>query len=511
MKALAFALALLVFLAVPARAQEVEPPDGSRIASVQITGIDPDRLSPGLRDDINKLVGTPLSRVQVRELAARIEAEQPRVAVGIRLNSDPAGAANVAFVVGRLRDDQKDANVNARYNVESVTIRGLSEDLVSQGLRDDLHALIGQPFDADLADRLGERLRGEFPRYVIQHRTTRGNQPGLIKLIYEATRVETSRLLRFEPIEGNAIYHSDLGWGAVLPMAIGDADFRVTPILALDSFEELAEEYTGFGVRVESRKVGSDRLGLMFEWAGYDTKWRDRALVAFAARPDVPGPYGSRMNFTPLLKFAITPEFGVAAGVDVVELGSFIEDGPSQMANAATGSLRFNQRWKPKSGGTHQMGAVFNARAGLASLQSDYVYERYFGQIDYAWNTKEQRVQLSAMGGNIQGVAPAFERFTLGNSLTLRGWNKEDLAPIGANRMFSATVEYHYKFVMTFFDAGSVWDAGMTRKIRTSAGVGAVFGSFYSVVGFPLNTDDFSATFSIGFRFGVTPSGLKKF
>src|SRR5215472_612074 len=43
-----------------ARAQEVEPADGTTISAAQITGIDWDRLSPGLRTDIGKLVGTPL-------------------------------------------------------------------------------------------------------------------------------------------------------------------------------------------------------------------------------------------------------------------------------------------------------------------------------------------------------------------------------------------------------------------------------------------------------------------
>jgi hypothetical protein len=249
----------------------------------------------------------------------------------------------------------------------------------------------------------------------------------------------------------------------------------------------------------------------MFEWAGYDSKWREATAAALLFRPDVPGLYGARMNVTPMLKFAITRQLSVSGGVDVVELGSFAENGPSVMANAATGAIRFNQRWTPAKGVNHEVGAVLSFRSGTDSLQSDFTYQRYFSQVDYSASWNHQRVLVYGMGGNIDGRAPLFERFTLGDSRTLRGWNKLDISPIGTDRMFATSVEYRYRGFMTFFDAGSVWDAGTTKQIRTSAGFGFVAGPLFALVGFPLNTSDFRAVFTTGFRFGLPPSGVKKF
>lgn len=505
------AFALLIVAALPVAAQEIEPPDGTKINSAQISGVDPERVSQGIRDDIAKLVGTPLNRQQLKDLAARIEAEQPRFVVGTRLTQDPDGGARVVFVIARVREQGVEANINARYNVEDVSLRGVNEQKLSQGLRDELHAMEGKPFDSDAAERVQNKLKDELPGNNVSRRTERGDQTGTIKLIYTIERTESSRWLRFEPIDGNALYHTDLGWGAVLPMAIDTGDWRVTPILTLDDADSLVEENSGFGVRVESRKLGTDRLGMMFEWSGYDSKWRSPTVAALAFRPDLPGLYGARMNVTPMLKFAITRQLSIAGGVDIVELGSFTENGPSDMANAATGAIRYYQQWTPGNGIKHQAGGVFSFRGGTDSLQSDFTYQRYFGQADYAVNWGKQWVLVMGQGGSIDGNAPLFERFTLGDSRNLRGWNKYDISPVGTDRMFATSVEYRYSGFMMFFDAGSVWDAGTTKQIRTSAGFGWVAGPFFGLVGFPLNTNDFRAVFTTGFRFGLPPSGVKKF
>ena len=80
------------------------------------------------------------------------------------------------------------------------------------------------------------------------------------------------------------------------------------------------------------------------------------------------------------------------------------------------------------------------------------------------------------MAGGITGTAPLFERFTLGDSMTLRGWDKYDIAPAGGDRMFHTSIEYRYTGVALFLDAGSVWDAGTERKVRVSTGFGSTPG-----------------------------------
>ena len=70
-------------------------------------------------------------------------------------------------------------------------------------------------------------------------------------------------------------------------------------------------------------------------------------------------------------------------------------------------------------------------------------------------------VLVSGMAGRItseRDQAPLFERFTLGDSSTLRGWNKSDIAPAGGEHVFHTSVEYRHRGVALFLDSGSVWD-----------------------------------------------------
>ena len=51
-----------------------------------------------------------------------------------------------------------------------------------------------------------------------------------------------------------------------------------------------------------------------------------------------------------------------------------------------------------------------------------------------------------------------------------------------------------------FLDVGSVWDAETERHVRVSSGVGFYAGPAFFVVGFPVNTDDLRAIFTMGLR-----------
>src|SRR6476469_9620280 len=53
--------------------QKPAAPEGTIIASAQVTGFDIDRLSPGLREAIRDVAGTPLNQQRLDDLAARIE------------------------------------------------------------------------------------------------------------------------------------------------------------------------------------------------------------------------------------------------------------------------------------------------------------------------------------------------------------------------------------------------------------------------------------------------------
>jgi len=494
---------LLTLLAVVPQAtldQKLAAPEGTTIVAAQVTGFDIDRLSPGLREEIRSLAGTPLKQQRLDELAARIEAERPRHVAAVRTVMEPDGQARVMFVVGRSGESDPDDNVNARYIVEEAELTGVPEAEVSQALRDELQGLVGKRLDSGDADRLQERIENELPNYEVSRRIRRGSERGRIRLLYEARKRELPSWLRFESLRSNALFHSEQGWGTYLDLGIGDRNIRFTPIVAWDYADDLVEEYSGYGLRFETRKLGTRRLGASLEYSWFDTDWRTPTLGALTFKPEVPRPYTSRSTITPLLKFALSPALNVAAGVSISELEPLFPEPASRMANAAVASIAFGQRWKDGSHATHNAEASFGVRAGSRQLESDLAYTRYLGQGSYRYDLGRHHVQATGMAGAITGHAPLFERFTLGDSSTLRGWDKYAIAPAGGDRVIYSSIEYRYTGLALFLDVGSVWDENSERKVRVSTGFGFHAGPAFFVVGFPLNTDNLSAIVTMGLR-----------
>ena len=497
-----FALLVTLLATTPQTAtdQRLAAPEGTIIASAEVSGFDVARLSPGLREAIAALVGTALSRERLDELAARIEGERPRHVAAVRTVLEDDGRARVFFVVGRQPQQDRDENVNDRYVVEQAEIVGVPDDQLTQALRDDLEALTGKRLDSGDAERLQERIARELPQYDVSRKIQRGSQVGRIRLVYEARKRELPQWLRFVPLRSNVVFHSEQGWGSYLDLGIGNRTVRVAPILAFDSAEDFVEEYSGYGLRFEARKLGTRRLGASFEWTRFDSDWESTTLDALALRPDITPAYETRSTITPLVKFAFTPELSIAAGVTISELEPLFPATESRMANAAVASISYDQRWKDDSDATQKVEAGFGVRAGTRALESDLVYTKYFGHGSYRYGLGRHHVQVAAMAGGITGNPPLFERFTLGDSTTLRGWDKNEIAPVGGNRMFYSSLEYRYTGLALFLDVGSVWDADRERHVRVSTGLGFHAGPAFLVVGFPLNTDNFTAVVALGLR-----------
>ncbi len=490
---------LLLMPLLTVSAQVTEAPEGATISSAQVSGLDLGKLSPGLQADIAALRGTPLVRENLRLLAARIEDEQPRFVAAVRAVRDPDGEVRVVFVVAHTRDSE--ANINARYVVESVETKGVPDGAISKQLRDEMQALVGRRLDAE-ADRLETRLKESLPDYDVDRSIKRGSQQGQIRLVFEMRRSESTRWLRFEPLKSKYLYHSAQGWGGYLDLPIGGGDFRVTPSIAIDNRDDLLEEYSGFGIRLETRKIGTERLGASLEWSTFDNKWQPQTLTAIDdLAPGIPAAYEQRTTFASQVTFAFTPHVAVSGGVSISELEPLSVPTDSPMANAAVGSIGYHQQFKQNMGATHDVDARFAVRAGTDALESDLVYERYLASGSYWYRWGKHTVLASGMGGTISGQAPLFERFSLGDSATLRGWNKYDIAPAGGDRMFHTSVEYRYGGLALFLDTGSVWDRDTDRKVRVATGFGFHSGPFFMTVGIPVNTDDLKAVFTIGLRF----------
>jgi hypothetical protein len=500
MRTLGLLLTLLTVSPQAISEQKPAVPEGTIITSAQVTGFDIERLSPGLQQEIRGLAGTPLKEQALRELAARIEAERPHHVAAVRTVMDVGGEARVFFIVGRQDEAARDDNINARYIVEHAEITGVPDAELTSSLRDALTAVIGKRLDAPEADRLREQIERDLSGYDVSRRIRKGSEAGRIRLIYEAHKQEPPAWLDFESLRSNVVYNSDHGWGSYLDLALGGRNVRVTPIAAFDNAEGLVEEYSGYGVRVEARKLGTRRLGASFEWTRFEPDWEGATLNALASAPAIPPLYETRTTISPLLKFAFIPDLSVAAGVSISELEALAPATGSQSANAFVASVDFDRQWNSGNGGRHWIDAAFGVRAGSTALESDLSYERYLGQGTYRFTFGRHQVQATGMAGGISGDAPLFERFTLGDSTTLRGWNKYDIAPLGGDRLFYSSIEYRYGGLALFLDTGSVWDRDAERRFRVSSGVGFHGGPAFLVVGFPLNTDNVTATVALGLR-----------
>ena len=502
MRTLILLLCLVGVAPRPAAAQDSEPWDGARIQSAEVVGVPSDELSPGLRRDIDALVGRALARPDLSQLARRIEEERPEVVVAMRIDPRDGGEVRVFFLVARISDDAGlGTNINARYVVESVEIEGLKDHEISAALRDRLQALVGTRLDPAEADRLIEALKGEQPGYDVSRRIERGTRRGWIHVVFEFTESEGRRWIPFAKSRSKFVYHSDAGWSGLHDIPMGRRDHRVTVGFALDDNDTLVEEYSGARVRFESRHLGTDRVAASLEASWLNNTWRAPVLAALAADPAVPEPYRQRITVEPQLTVALTRHVRASGGLSLSSLESLHHSPDSQMASVVTGALVYSQRSNRDRRTRQTVEAGYELRASVDGFGSDFSYTRHLARARYQFNGRHTGIIAEVFGGGITGQAPLFERFTLGDSATLRGWNKFDLAPIGGNRVFHQSLEYRFYGAALFLDAGSVWENGRPHDLRASTGFGFHTDHVFLTVAFPLDAPGAGATFMMGVRF----------
>jgi outer membrane protein assembly factor BamA len=166
------------------------------------------------------------------------------------------------------------------------------------------------------------------------------------------------------------------------------------------------------------------------------------------------------------------------------------------------GSLTYAQRWREDRRTSQEVAASYEIRASADGLGSDVRYTRHLGHARYEFDSRHNDIIADVFVGGITGEAPLFERFTLGDSSTLRGWNKYDIAPAGGNRVVHQSIEYRFHGFALFLDAGSVWnDAGTKRELRSSTGFGFHIDNFFATAAFPLDAHGAGGTFLMGVRF----------
>jgi outer membrane protein assembly factor BamA len=209
------------------------------------------------------------------------------------------------------------------------------------------------------------------------------------------------------------------------------------------------------------------------------------------------------MNVQPSLTLAFSRDLTLQFGVSVQRVEVQLPSTRHELSSAAVSTLRFRRRWEASNRGRQEAGAAYGIRASTRTLSSDFVYSRHVLEADYSYTTDRQRsYMVHFQAGRLNGRAPLFERFVLGNSVTLRGWNKFDLAPFGADRMMHASFEYRQRWFRTVYDTGSVWSAHPKLRHSIAAGIAQnrLMGLTF-LVAFPLREGRIEPIFMTGINF----------
>jgi outer membrane protein assembly factor BamA len=481
------------------------------VDGAEISGIDEGQLSPELRDAVRKLIGKPFDQGAADDLIMRMQVEKPEFTATTRLlaGNEP-DHIKVTFL---LEKNTGEDNVNSRYIVERVEIEGFDESKLNQSIRDDITKLVGEKLDQDRANQIQKRIEDELrPKYSVNRRVAKGSDRERIVVVYEIKRVHLIPFLDSEHI----VYHSKQNFSAIVGGGFGGDSVRFRFGLA-DDQEQLLERFAGFSLTFQARKISTDRLGLALRYARYHDRWQPATVLA-----DRNAIYRERSVFDPTMTFAFDTRLRLSAGISLSDLQMQYPAIHGENANAAVASLNFNNVWGSADKSKHSVQLSYGFRAGNHTLDSDFIYTRHVGEAEYVFSDNRQDLLLRFSGGTLAGSAPLFERFSLGNTSTLRGWNKFDIAPLGGNRMAHGTVQYgfqlwdghargrHYNIdtdtmaFHVFYDAGVVGDRGLPMKLRHSVGFGIGDrepAGFFMDLGFPIRSSHVVPMFMMGFRF----------
>jgi hypothetical protein len=404
-----------------------------------------------------------------------------------------------------LRADEKkpETNVNERYVVESVSYSGIDESKISQTLRDEAQKMAGTKYSEQTANsilkKLNKELEGRKEYYRISLKVEKGSNPDTVKVVF----LFKKRPFAFSMGAGGS-YYSKEGWSGNAAFGIHDRtyhnDFRLSLVSDANT---LLERYTGITASYENKKIGTEKVGLHFDFGSFHEKFDEATQTALALRPDVPGVYRARQNFSPSLLLKPFPNkyvgIDLTAGLDFQSLEFQTPASHTKTANAGFANVLLNScNDQGKYKGC--LNVIYNLRTGTRALDSDFVYTRHYLSITPSRVEGAHTFIANFSYGWITGTPPLFERFALGNTSTLRGWNKFDVSPLGGTREAHGSLEYRYKHFRAFYDVGTEWDGNRHSPIRQGLGFG--------IFKWPTDFITFSIAFPLSSNNGKPAVGL---
>lgn len=397
-------------------------------------------------------------------------------------------------------------NVNTRYTVETVVVSGdgWSSNLgtdphnekISSMLRRDILALIGNKLNPVALDQMASRLRREFHARTVEHHVLRGQTPEYVRVIFQIKLRPT----RFDLSVPKFLYSTRQGWNGAVEGAATVASHNAFTVGIVSDADELTERYAGVVARYENTSLGADRARLGFQFESYHEQWNANTLAFQPADSNVGAPYRTRENFQPEATFVLAKPLSLTIGTSFERMQ---DEGPAaqtQSANAMFTTLRYHELLEDTNN-QQDLDAAYSLRAATRVLGSDFIYARHRWDFRYTLTRGKTVIIDDVSAGVITGHAPLYERFVLGNSNTLRGWNKYDLDPLGGDRMVHNSVDVRYGIFQIFYDSGAVWDHNDSAVFRHSAGIGVRQGIFSLAVAFPLREGRIDPVLILGMNY----------
>jgi len=428
---------------------------------------------------------------------------------GLLLSSALSLAAGQEF----LRE-AAETNVNRQYVIESVSVAGVEVDRLAPSklprtLRQRLKSLIGEHCDVAMLEDLSAQIRRELNFLTVTEHLSKGSAPDRIRVNFDVVR----RDLAVDVSLPRFLYSSQNGFTGELDAStrIKQNDFTFGMV---SNGDDLTERFTGITARFDSAGLATDRVHLGVTFEDYQEQWNQATVEAIPTSGlDL---YRSRWNVAPEVTFTVARPLTVAVGASFEDLELESPNAGSRSANAATLDVHYGRRIEG-SNVLQRIEGRYSLRVATRALGSTYAYARHLISVKYEAIAGKHTVSDEFTAGVIAGDAPLFDRFILGNSSTLQGWDRYEIDPLGGSRVVHNQVTYGYRVgdgtVEAFYDAGAVWQPGAPGQpgaahqydrvgtLRHSLGAGYKQGIFVVAMAFPVRDGRMEPVFMAGMNY----------
>ena len=475
------------------------------IEKTEISGVSEDTLSVVLRSDLQKLVGQSYDEKTAAEIAERIHTELPDyVVTSTTAPGTQSDRVRLVFAVAH--------NINAKYIVESVELKGIDKSKFSESLWADMQRMVGHPVDDAAADQLRERMAAEIKGSHARRSVERGSDPQHVRIVYESVS-QTS--INFS---GSGGYHSRQKFSGRGTVSYTFYDFVGVKVDGVNDASTLTERYAGYkyGAWTEYKRVRFNA-----EYSSFRAQWSPGTLQAASASGTSADLYRLRDTIEPSAKITIIREFHITLGVTASQLQMQVPTSHFESVRTANGNADY--KFYLSSSQKHQLSGSYDIRVAGDTLGGSASFTRHLFDQNYEFKLKKpdpgtkftpdgHQLDFNVQLGRITGTAPMFERFSLGSTSTLVGWNKYDISPLGASRMAYGAVTYTNRYFSTQFESGSLWNDSQSRVLHNAISANLLLGNILHApvamriilnaarpgIGIPLQKNNVHPIFTLG-------------